>query len=372
MKIAIIASNRKPVPSSRDNVFAPGSIIKGLVDNLTKFGHEVVFFGPSDSKVNASRIISEGLRSVYSDYKDIRRDDPHTYLENEDQYEMALVSRAFEVIKNEGDFDIIHAHKYNKEVYFSNFVDTPLLISGHGMYCESINSPAAKIRFKRYGKSCYWVYVSDYHKKDVNLNFVAKIPWGVNPEAFPFNPKGGDNFLFLSRMIKRKRPHFAIEVAKLAGEKLILAGQKGVEGSHVKYWKSIEHLFKLPHVTFTDHIPFDQTYKYFGKAKALLLPLEIGEPMPVTSLEAMACGTPVIASNIPPMDEIVIDGETGFLVNKDDKNAWVSAIKNIGKINRSKCRARFEKEYTWQKMAERYLLAYKKVIELDKKKKRKK
>lgn len=365
MKIALIISNRKPVPSSRDNVFAPGSIVKGLADNLTAMGHDVVFFGPSDSDVKVNRLVSEGLKSVYTDYNDIRRSDPHTYLTNEDQYEMVLVSKAFEMVKWEGDFDIIHAHKYNKEVYFSNLVDTPLLITGHGMYNESLNSEADRIRNERYKDSCYWAYVSEYHKTGVDLNFVAKVPWGINPEAYPFSPTGGDSLLFLSRMIKRKRPHFAIEVAEKAGEKLTLAGQKGVERGHVEYWNSIEHLFNKPHVNFVDHVPFDETYKFYGQAKALLLPLEIGEPMPVTSLESMACGTPIIASNISPMDEIVIDGENGFLVDKDDQDAWVEAIQKIGTIKRERCREIFESKYTWKIMAENYLKVYQKVIDMD-------
>jgi len=364
MKIAFIASNRKPVPSSKDNVFAPGSIMKGIVDNLTKFGHEVVFFGPSDSDVKASRIVSEGLKSVYSDYKDIRRENPHVYLTNEDQYEMVLVSKAFELIKEEGDFDIIHAHKYNKEVYFSSFVDTPLLITGHGMYSENLNSKADIIRFDRYGKSNYWAYVSEFHKKDVDLNFVGKVPWGVNPEAFPFQPNEGNNLLFLGRMIKRKRPDFAIKVARKTKEKLILAGQKGVETEHVEYWDKIKHLFKESHVEFVGHIPYTETYKYFGKAKALLMPIEIGEPMPVTSLESMACGTPVIASNIEPMTEIIEDGVTGFLVDLNDEKAWVEAINNIDKIDRNKCRERFEKYYSWEVMAKNYEKLYQKVINI--------
>jgi len=155
MKIAIIASNRKPIPSADDNVFAPGVIMKGLTDNLTKLGHEVVFFGPEGSDVNASRVVTEGLKSVYEDFKDNRVSEPYVFMENEDQYEMVLVSKAFEMVNKEKDFDIIHAHKYNKEVYFSNFTDTPLLITGHGMYCEATNSAADKIRFARYKNSCY-------------------------------------------------------------------------------------------------------------------------------------------------------------------------------------------------------------------------
>jgi glycosyltransferase involved in cell wall biosynthesis len=233
-----------------------------------------------------------------------------------------------------------------------------MVVTGHGMYCENNTSKATELMFEKYKDSCYWINVSDYHKKDMDLNFFAKVPWGVDSDAFPFSPDGGDHLLFLSRMIKRKRPHFAIEVAELAGEKLTLAGQKGIEGSHVQYWTEIEHLFQKPHVTFTDHVPFDETYKFFGDAKALLLPLEIGEPMPVTSLEAMACGTPVIASNIPPMQEIIVDGVTGFLVDKDDKQAWVRAIKNISKIDRSDCRKHFEANFTWKKMAENYTKVY--------------
>lgn len=364
MKIAIIAGNRKPIPSSRENVFAPGSIIKGLVDNLTALGHETVFFGPKDSDVNATRIISENLNSVHTDFSQIRQENPHLYLANELQYEMVLLSKAFETINSEGDFDLVHVHKYDKEIFFSNFINVPMLVTGHGMYSEAINTEADRIRYEKYKSSCYYVNVSEYHKFGAeDLNFVAKIPWGVDPLAFPFNPDGGDDLLFLSRMIRRKRPDFAIEVAESARKNLLLAGQKGIEAEHVEYWDQIKHLFEKEHVKFLDHIPFDETHKYFGHSKALLLPLEIGEPMPVTALEAMACGTPVIASDISPMNEIVVDGVTGFLVDKDDKDAWVHAIEKIDSIDRQKCRQRFEAEYTWEKMTERYVEAYKTTIE---------
>jgi len=366
MKIALIASNRKPIPSADDNVFAPGVLMQGLVNNLTELGHEVVFFGPEGSKVNASRIITEGLKSVYEDYNDIRVSEPYLYMENEDQYEMVLVSKAFEIIKEEGDFDIVHAHKYNKEVYFSNFVNTPLLITGHGMYCEAINSPADKARFKRYKDSCFWTYVSEFHKKDVDLNFVGKVPWGVDPEVFSFNERGGDGLIFIGRLIQRKRPDFAIRVAEKSDSKINIAGTKGINPEHIKYWDSIQSELKKDHVTFLGHVPYYETNKVIGAAKALLLPIDIGEPMPVTSLEAMACGTPVIASNIAPMNEIIVNGENGYLVDKDDEKAWVEAINNIDKISRKKCRERFEKNFTINKMAEKYVELYEKVITLRK------
>ena len=366
MKIALIASNRKPIPSADDNVFAPGVLMQGLANNLTELGHEVVFFGPKGSKVNASRVITENLNSVYEDYNDIRVSEPYLFMENEDQYEMVLVSKAFEIIRKEGAFDIVHAHEYNKEVNFSNFIDTPLLITGHGMYCESMSSPADKARFEKYKTSCYWAYVSEFHKKDVDLNFVGKVPWGVDPEVFTFNKKGGDSLIFISRLIQRKKPDFAIRVAEKSNSKINVAGTKGINPAHIKYWDSIQPELKKPHVTFLGHVPYYETYKKIGNAKALLLPIDIGEPMPVTSLEAMACGTPVIASNVSPMDEIIIHGETGFLVDKDDEDAWVEAINNVDKINRAKCRERFESSFTIRKMAERYVDLYKKITDIRK------
>lgn len=372
MKIAMIASNWRDISSDTNNIYAPGIIILSLVDLLVERGHDVTLFAPKNTKTKA-KLISEGLNSSYHDFRSLWDKDQEVYLQIQLQYEMVLLSKAFEMANN-GEFDLVHVHKTLLEVYFSKLIPCPMVVTSHLPYLESLgklSTDADKIRLKKYKNICYYTALSDFVKNQVDLNFVSTIYNGLDLKNYPFDQSGGDHLLFVGRMIERKGPDVAVKLADDLKKKLKLIGDIRPSKINRTYWTALESEIKrTSYCEYLGFINYKKMYQYYQKAKVLLFPIREPESFGMAIIEAMACGTPVIAFDLGPVSEIIENGKTGFICPPNDINAMANAVKKIYAMDekeyqqmRKNCRSRVENKFTTYHMADGYEKVYHKVIE---------
>lgn len=263
-------------------------------------------------------------------------------------WEMLHVAHVFE---RAGEFDLIHNQADFVPLAFSRLVETPMVTTIHGFSSERI-LPA----FKAYEDRVHYVAISaaDRHP---NLRYAATIHHGIKMEDFPFDPDGSEDLLFFGRIHPDKGAAEAITAASRAGRRLVMAGIVQDQNYHD------EHV--LPalgdrSVVYLGPVGGDARRRALGSARALLHLVNFNEPFGLSVVEALACGTPVIASRRGSMPELIEHGVTGFLVDSLDEA--VDAIGRVGEIDRAACRASVAARFTVAHMADRYAELYRTLL----------
>jgi glycosyltransferase involved in cell wall biosynthesis len=182
---------------------------------------------------------------------------------------------------------------------------------------------------------------------------------GLPVNSLALNERGGDYLAFLGRVSPEKGLARAIEIAIAAGVKLKIAA-KIDRGDRAYFKREIERLLDHPLVEFIGEIGASEKQSFLGNAAALLFPIDWPEPFGLVTIEAMACGTPVIAHPFGSVPEIVPDGVAGFLVRNLEEA--VEAVSRIGEIDRGECRRHFELNFTDERMARDYVKLYHQII----------
>ena len=264
-------------------------------------------------------------------------------------WELLHVAHVFE---RAGEFDLIHNQADFVPLGFSRLVETPVVTTIHGFSSERI-VPV----YKRYQDRVSYVSISaaDRHPE---LTYAATIHHGIRLDEFPFDPIGSEELLFFGRIHPDKGAAEAIEAARRAGRRLVMAGIVQDQGY---FERQIAPAIDGRGVVYKGPVGGDERTRTLGSARALLHLINFDEPFGLSVIEAMACGTPVIACNRGSMPELIEHGKTGFLV--DSLDAAVDAIDRIDEIDRAACRAAVAARFTVEQMADRYLALYRKVIE---------
>jgi glycosyltransferase involved in cell wall biosynthesis len=183
---------------------------------------------------------------------------------------------------------------------------------------------------------------------------------GIAVERFPLTTKKNHHLLWLGRICEEKAPHLAIQVAQRTGKRLILAGQVYPFRYHQEYFAREVEPMLGDGVEFIESPSFGKKIELLSRASALLVPSLVDETSSLVALEAMACGTPIIAFRRGALPEIVHDGATGFLVN--DVEEMAAAAAQIHKIQPEACRAHVEQHFTADRMARDYENLYRRVL----------
>ena len=189
------------------------------------------------------------------------------------------------------------------------------------------------------------------------VNWVGNVYHGLPRDLLPFTAEPREGYLaFLGRISPEKRPDRAIEIATRAGVNLKMAAK--VDRVDQAYWDEVIKplVDSHPNVEFIGEINERQKAKFLGEASALIFPIDWPEPFGLVMIEAMACGTPVIAFRSGSTSEVVDDGVTGFLV--DDVEAAAAAATRVTKLSRAKVRARFDERFAIERVAQDYLNIY--------------
>lgn len=330
-------------------------IVHYLTEELIRRGHDVTLFASGDSKTKA-KLISVYPRALKKD--NIPWTDPFWNLEN--------LSRAFQVASQ---FDIIHSHLDLWTLFFQELTKTPVMHTFHNpLYTPSVTDPTKiptrlKI-FEHYKENTFGCFISKSQRNLCPVKFPHNfiVYNGIDISLYKFNPKPKDYFIWIARIDPHKGIENAIEAVERAGVKLLLAGR--LDPERYNYFKKKIKPHLNDKIQYIGELSQDQLSDFYGNAIACLYPIEWHEPFGLIMAESMACGTPVIAFNLGSVPEVVKDGETGFVVpfkdKKGEKNirGIVEAIKKIDQIDRKDCQKWVEKNFTYQKMTDRYERIY--------------
>jgi glycosyltransferase involved in cell wall biosynthesis len=263
-------------------------------------------------------------------------------------WEILHVAHVFE---QAGEFDLIHNQADFVPLAFSRLVRTPMVTTIHGFSSESI-LPA----FKVYDDRVHYVAISDADRHP-DLRYAATIHHGIPLKDFPFDPRGSEDLLFFGRIHQDKGAAEAITAAHRSGRRLIMAG---IVQDQNYYNEQVAPALENRSVIYLGPVGGTARAKTLGSARALLHLINFDEPFGLSVVEALACGTPVIAFNRGSMPELIDDGVTGFLVSSLD--AAVEAIDRIDEIDRAACRAAVSARFTVDRMADRYLGLYRSIL----------
>jgi glycosyltransferase involved in cell wall biosynthesis len=313
-----------------------GNIAEGLIAR----GWDVTLFATGDSVTRARlhAVVDRG-------YEEDRTIDPKVA-------EYLHISEAFE---HAAEFDLIHSHYDFMALAYTRLVRTPVLTTIHGF-----SSPQIMPVYEKY-RNGYFVSISNSDRAP-GLNYLGTVYNGIDLSLYPFQERAGDSLVFLGRIHPDKGVHLAIEVARLSGMPLLIAG---MIQDRVYFRERVE-----PHLTDTIRYigPVDVAGKndLFARALALLHLNTIPERFGLVLAEANAAGVPVIAMDLGSCREVIRDGQTGFLVHSAEDG--VRALRRLSEIDRSACRRRVQVCFSIGTMVEAYERVYQQIFELEAKK----
>ena len=258
------------------------------------------------------------------------------------------------VFEQAARFDVIHNHFDFLPLSYSSLVDTPMVTTVHGFSSRGI-LPV----YRAYNGRTAYVSISDADRCP-ELDYVATVHHGVDLRRFTARWVPDDYLLFFGRFHPDKGAHEAVEIARRSGKRLRMAGIVQDRG----YWE--QHV--VPHidgeqVTYEGSVGPLERDRLLGGARALLHPIGFEEPFGLSVVEAMACGTPVIAYPRGSMPEIVEPGVNGYLVK--DVDEAVHAVSRLDRLSRERCRATVEARFSSEQMVDRYLHVYEQIFRLD-------
>jgi glycosyltransferase involved in cell wall biosynthesis len=264
------------------------------------------------------------------------------------------VAMLHDVVERADDFDLIHFHLDHAHFPLVRALGLPALTTLHGR----LDLPELAALYQRYTDIAL-VSISDAQRRPLpDVNWVRTIHHGLPADLLRFSPGPGQYLAFLGRIAPEKRPDRAIRIARRAGIPLRIAAK--VEASDRAYYEAeIRPLLAGAGVEFVGEIGEHEKAEFLGGAAALLFPIDWPEPFGVVMIEAMACGTPVIAFPCGSVPEVVTPGVTGIVVA--DEEAGAAAVAEAMSLDRSACRREFERRFTADRMARDYLALYRRL-----------
>jgi glycosyltransferase involved in cell wall biosynthesis len=263
------------------------------------------------------------------------------------------ISEAFE---HSAEFDLIHSHYDFMPLSYTRLIKTPVLTTIHGFSSAKIMPIYQKYR------DGYFVSVSDSDRA-TGLNYLATVYNGIDLSLYPLQESRGDDLVFLGRIHPDKGVHLAIEVARLSGMRLIIAG---IIQDKTYFREQVQPHLGDRNIVYVGPVGVTGKNDLFARARALLHLNTIPERFGLVLVEANAAGVPVIAMDLGSCREVIKEGQTGFLV--DNVNEAVRAVGRVSEIDRSACRRRVLKHFSIETMVEGYERVYAKIFDLEAKK----
>ena len=319
-------------------------VVSVLVEELVRRGHEVTLWASGDSRTSAE------LASIY--HRSLR-----TATDLADPGSYALMHAALS-LRDADSYDIVHNHIGETVMAMSHLIDTPMLTT---MHC--LITPDSKFIWDHYDG---WYNTISHSEKLLmppvaNSKYCGVVHNAIDVASFPYSERKDDYLLFLSRISPDKAPHLAIEVAKRVGRRMIIAGKVDPNPIDMAYFdETLKPLIDGKSVQFLGEADVRMKKELYEKAYALILPLRWEEPFGLVMAEAMACGTPVVAFRRGAASEIIVDGETGYLV--DDVDEMVEATLKVDRIDPRRCRRHVEANFSPEHMADGYMRIYQQIL----------
>ena len=344
MNIAILAPFEETVPPKKYG--GTELVVYNVIEQLAKRGHEVTLVAAGNCQTSARLVkIFETTVREMPEASDINFRNAYKYIG------LGRVAEYF----SQNKFDIIHNNIGWRVLAFEKILGSPVITTLHG----PLDVPYQQKVYGTYKASNYVSISLSQRKPMPELNFVANVYNGLDMDKFKFFPEGGDYFAFLGRMSPEKGPVQAIQAAKAAGVKLIMAAK--VDSVDKKYFENeVKPLIDNKQIQFIGEVDHAGKLELLGHAKALLGLIQWEEPFGLFFTESMACGTPVIAMNRGSVPELVKDGITGYICSSQEEA--VAAIGKIEALDRKTSYEHVLNNFSSVQMADGYLEAYKKVI----------
>ncbi len=340
MRIAQVAPLVESVPPQQYG--GTERIVSYLTEELVRQGHDVTVFASGDS-VTAARLVPVCRRSLRLDERCMDQIAHHVVLLEQ-------------VSQRAREFDVIHFHIDYLHFPVSRLLRIPHVTTLHGR----LDIPDLAPLYDQF-RDMPVLSISDSQREPLPwTNWQATIYHGLPKDLFRFRAEPGRYLAFLGRICPEKRVDRAIEIAKRTGIPLKIAAK--IDPVDKRYFKRVvEPLLRDSSIAeWVGEISDEQKDEFLGNAYALLFPIDWPEPFGLVMIEAMACGTPVIAYDGGAVSEVVEEGRTGFIV-KELEDA-IKAVRRVPELSRARCREVFEKRFTSARMACDYVKVYNRVI----------
>jgi glycosyltransferase involved in cell wall biosynthesis len=339
MKIAQIAPLIESIPPR--GYGGTERVVAYLADALVERGHDVTLFTSADARTRAN-VVAVRDQAIRLDPAPLKSD------------LAAHLAMLHDVRVRADEFDVLHFHIDLVHFPFFEPVASKTVTTLHGRL-DLKDLPSVYRRWPQFPL----VSISDAQRAPIAFaNWAATVHHGVPPEVFRCGPPTEDYVAFVGRISPEKRPDRAIAIARRAGVLLKIAAK--VDSADAAYFhKSIEPLLGEG-VEFVGELDEARKNELLAGARALLFPIDWPEPFGLVMIEAMACGTPVVAWACGSVPEIVDDGVTGFVVRSEHEA--VSAIARAATLDRNAVRATFERRFSTRRMAEDYLVVYARLL----------
>jgi glycosyltransferase involved in cell wall biosynthesis len=316
-------------------------VVSYLTDELVRWGHRVTLFASGDSVTSAELVpVVPGSLRLDERVKDCT------------PYNCMLIDR---VMRRAHEFDILHFHVEYFHYPFARALGSRVVTTLHGRLDLPDLQP-----FYRAFPTFPLVSISDAQRFPMPpVNWLATVQHGLPTNLLKFHGRPAHHFAFLGRISPEKRVDRAIFIARALGVKLKIAAK--VDKADKEYFETvIKPLLDHPLIDYVGEIGEAEKNEFLGSARALLFPIDWPEPFGLVMIEAMACGTPIIAYNRGSVPEVIEDGVTGFIVSSIDEA--VRAAAKIDTLDRVRIRRSFEQRFTAEHMAANYLSAYRRLL----------
>src|SRR5947207_3030406 len=313
------------------------TVASNITEVLVARGWDVTLFASRDSVTRAHlhAVVDKG-------YEEDSAVDPKVA-------EYLHISEAFE---RAAEFDLIHSHYDFMALTYTRLVKTPVLTTIHGFSSAKIMPVYQKYR------DGYFVSISDSDRA-AGLNYLATVYNGIDLALYPLQEAGGDDLIFLGRIHPDKGVHLAIEVARLSGRRLIIAG---IIQDEIYYREKLKPHIDGQKICYIGPVGIAEKNELLAQACALLHLNTIPERFGLVLAEANAAGVPVIAMDLGSCREVIKEGQTGFLVN--NVNEAVLALERLSVIDRRACRQRVQQYFSIETMVEGYEKVYETIFDL--------
>jgi glycosyltransferase involved in cell wall biosynthesis len=337
MRIGLIAPPWLPIPPPLYGGIE--LVVDRLATGLALQGHEVLLYTTGDSTCPVPRQFvlahAEGQR-IGAAVPELRH-----------------VIAAYEALSG---FDVVHDHSMIGPVLApERYPDLPVLTTIHGPFNEELAAV-----YRDVTRSVPLVCISDAQRRSAgDVPVRAVIHHGLDASDFPFGDGSGGHLLFLGRMAPEKGAHTAIEVARRSGLPLLMAA-KMREPWEMRYFEEQVAPHLGPRATYLGEVPHERKLELLAGARALLFPIRWNEPFGMVMLEAMACGTPVVAFPEGAVPEVVDNGVNGLLC--DDETEMVDAVAKLDTIDRHACRAAVEGHFSTRRMVADHVALYEQLL----------
>jgi glycosyltransferase involved in cell wall biosynthesis len=364
-------------------IFSPASLAIDLAEGLESLGNDVVLYTPGKVVTSVSNITADlsyferELEGRGDTYLDLLKKHPVTFVALARQVQSELIAEAYRAA-NEGELDVVHIYTNEEDIAlpFVQFCNKPVVFTHHDPFRLFVKYKSV---FPKY-PHLNWVSMSYAQRKDMPeaTNWVANIYHGIPQAQFkPLEHPTRNYVAYLGRIIQPKGVHLAIAAVKQYNAMdpvepltLRIAGKHYAGASKDSYWTTeIEPYLGDPQIEYLGHLrTTEEKQAFLGNASAVIMPSLFEEPFGMVSIEALACGTPVIGLDSGAIPEVIKDGQTGLVVEKGAEESitttrLANALGQIDGIKRTDCRRDFEARFTTKHMCKEHATLYSRLVD---------